>query len=126
MRGHAPEHKLLDIAANKRTVFPMGREIKLDGGEISLLKKIGLSGAPVLGKLLVDRIGEMEMPSFLETLIGLMEQDYILSSRVNVRLMEDVERAFFRVNPSCAKELRDAVIPGKRRERERAVRQRRG
>ena len=28
----------------KRKVFSMAREIKLDGGEISLLKKIGLSG----------------------------------------------------------------------------------
>ncbi|MEP6698102.1 MAG: hypothetical protein ABJB09_00080 [Verrucomicrobiota bacterium] len=121
----APKHKLLDIAAKKRTVFSMGREIKLDGGEITHLKKMGLSGAPVLGKL-IDRIQEMEMPSLPETLVGLIEQDYILCSRVNIRLMEDVEKAFFRVNPSCAKELRDAVVPGKRRERERVVPQRRG
>jgi hypothetical protein len=103
----------------------MGREIKLDGGEISLLKKIGLSGAPVLGKLLVDRIEEMETGEFLDTLCGLIDQGYVLSNRVNIRLMADVQKAFFRVNPACSKELQDAVNPSRRRERERAQRTRR-
>ena len=40
--------------------FSMAREIILGGGEISLLKKIGLSGAQVYGKMLVDRADEME------------------------------------------------------------------
>ena len=57
----------------------MGREIKLDGGEISLLKKIGLSGTPVLGKLLVERIEEMETGEFIDTLCGLIDQGYELA-----------------------------------------------
>ena len=56
----------------------MGREIKLDGGEISLLKKIGLSGTQVYGKLLLDRIEEMENAEFLDTLTGLIDQGYVL------------------------------------------------
>jgi hypothetical protein len=32
--------------------------------------------------------------------------------------MEDVERAVFRVNASYARDLRDALTPGRRRERE--------
>jgi len=103
----------------------MGRDIKLDGGEISLLKKIGLSGAPLLGKLLIDRIEEMETGEFLDTLSGLMDLDYVLSNKVNVRTMEDVERAFFRVNPTHAKDLQDAVNPARKRERERQERIRR-
>lgn len=103
----------------------MGREIKLDGGEISVLKKIGLSGAPLLGKLLVDRIEEMETGEFLDTLCGLIDQGYVLSNKVNIRLMEDVNKAFFRTNPAFAKDLQDAVNPARRRERERQERLRR-
>jgi hypothetical protein len=103
----------------------VGRDIKLDGGEISILKKIGLSGSPLFGKLLVDRIEEMETGEFLDTLSGLMDQNYVLSNKVNVRLMDDVQKAFFRVNPAFAKDLQDAVNPSRKRDRERAERQRR-
>jgi hypothetical protein len=103
----------------------MGREIKLDGGEISILKKIGLSGSPLHGKLLIDRIEEMETGEFLDTLMGLMDMNYVVSNKVNIRLMEDVEKAFFRVNPAYAKDLQEAVNPSRKRERERAERLRR-
>jgi hypothetical protein len=103
----------------------MGREIKLDGGEISILKKIGLSGSPLLGKLLIDRIEEMETGEFLDSLCGLIDLGYVLPNKVNIRLMEDVEKASFRVNPSYTKDLQDAVNPSRKRERERAERLRR-
>lgn len=103
----------------------MAREIILDGGEISLLKKIGLSGAQVYGKMLIDRTEGMETVEFLDTLVGLIDQGFVLSNKVNIRLIEDVERAFFRVNAAYAKDLRDAVNPGRKRDRERAERQRR-
>ena len=103
----------------------MPREIKLDGGEITVLKKIGLGGAPMYGKMLIDRVDSMETQEFLDTLVGLIDQGYVLSNKVNIRVIEDVERAFFRVNPADAKDLRDAVNPGRRREQERARRQRR-
>jgi hypothetical protein len=103
----------------------MGHDIKLDGGEISLLKKIGLSGAPLFGKLLIDRIEEMEKGEFLDTLCGLIDLGYVVSNRVNIRLIQDVEKAFFRVNPAHAKDLQDAVNPARKRERERQERLRR-
>jgi hypothetical protein len=103
----------------------MGREIKLDGGEITILKKIGLSGTPLFGKLLVDRIEEMETGEFLDTLAGLIDLGYVVSNKVNIRLMKDVETAFFRVNPTYSKDLQEAVNPSKKRERERAERMRR-
>jgi hypothetical protein len=103
----------------------MAREIKLDGGEISLLKKIGLSGAQVYGKLLIDRTEGMETAEFLDTLTGLIDQGYVISNKVNIRLIEDVERAFFRVDAAYAKDLRDAVNPSRKRERERTQRERR-
>jgi hypothetical protein len=103
----------------------MGREIKLDGGEISILKKIGLSGSPIFGKHLMDRIEEMETGEFLDTLAGLIDQGYVLANKVNIRLMADVEKASFRVNPAQSKELQDAVNPSRKRDRERAERLRR-
>ena len=103
----------------------MGREIKLDGGEISILKKIGLSGSPLFGKLLIDRIEEMETGEFLDTLSGLMDQGYVVSDKVTVRTIQDVEKASFRVNAAFSKDLQDAVNPSRRRERERQDRMRR-
>ena len=103
----------------------MAREINLDGGEISLLKKIGLSGSQVYGKMLIDRVEGMETAEFLDTLTSLIDQGFVLSNKVNIRLIEDAERAFFRVNAAYAKDLREAVNPGRKRDRERAERQRR-
>lgn len=103
----------------------MSRDIKLNGGEITLLKTIGLSGAPLFGKLLIDRIEEMETGEFLDTLCGLLDLGYVLSNKVNIRLMEDVEKAFFRVNPAHTKDLQEAVNPARKRERERQERLRR-
>ena len=125
MRPRGLPDKALDIRPERTEDFRMGREIKLDGGEISVLKKIGLSGSPLLGKLLVDRIEEMETGEFLDTLCGLIDQGYVLSNKVNIRLMADVEKAFFRTNPAFAKDLQDAVNPSRRRERERQERLRR-
>jgi hypothetical protein len=88
----------------------MHREITLTGGEISLLKTLGLSGMPTYGKLLVEQIS----------------QGYVLCDRVNVRTMDDVERAVFRVNASYARDLKDAIQPGRRRDREQRRRRRRG
>jgi hypothetical protein len=102
----------------------MQRELNLSGGEIALLKTIGLSGAPVFGKLLVQRVGDVETAEFLDTLEGLISLGYVLSDKVNLRTMEDVERAVFRVNASYAHELRDAIRPGHRRDQERRRRRR--
>ena len=101
----------------------MHREINLSGGEITLLKTLGLSGSPIHGRLLVDRIGEIEQAEFLDDLTGLVSLGYILTDKVNVRTMEDVGRAIFRVNASYARDLKDALHPG-RREPERRRRRR--
>ena len=103
----------------------MHREIKLDGGEITVLKALGLSGSQMYGKLLIDHMKDMETAEFIDTLNGLMSLGYVLSNKVNLRMREDVERAFFRVNPGYAHDLRDALNPGRRREQEKPRRRRR-
>lgn len=105
----------------------MGREIKLSGGEITVLKQIGMSGVQVYGKLLLDKIETVEQVEFLETLTDLIALGYVVSNKVNVRTTKDVESAFFRVSPAHAKDLRDAVNPGRKQRDERhARRDRRG
>ncbi len=91
-------------------------DISLNGGEISILKTIGLSGGMMAGGQLADRTDEMDGAEFLDTLTGLMEQDYIVSNKVNVRTMDDVKSASFRVNPAHARELKDAVYPSRQKE----------
>jgi hypothetical protein len=103
----------------------MRREINLSGGEITLLKTMGLSGSSVFGKLLVERIGDMETSEFLDELNGLISLGYVLSDKVTLHTIEDVERAVFRVNASYARDLRDALHPGRRRD-EKQRRRRRG
>jgi hypothetical protein len=104
----------------------MRREINLSGGEISILKALGLSGTPVQGKILVQRSDNMEPAELLDVLDGLITIGYVLSSKANVNNIEDVEHGFFRVNPSYARDLRDATRPGLRREEDRTRRRRRG
>jgi len=99
------------------------REIKLSGGEITILKTLGLSGTQMNGKMLEERAG-METAEFIETLTGLIDLGYVDSSKVNVHDMDDVERSQFRVNSSYSHDLKDALHPNRRRE-ERGRRQRR-
>ncbi len=103
----------------------MQREIKLSGGEITILKAIGLGGMPTAGKQLLERVGEMHEGEFLDDLGGLIMTGYVLADKVNLFKMEDVERASLRVNASYARDLKEAVSPGRRRDDERQRRRRR-
>jgi hypothetical protein len=103
----------------------MAREIKLDGGEISVLKTLGFSGTQMYGKILLERVEEMMPAEFLDTLDGLMSLGYVLSTKANVRTIEDANNTFFRVNPSYSRELKEAVNPGGRREQEERGRRKR-
>ena len=104
----------------------MGREINLSGTEITLLKTIGLGGTQIYGALLFDKVSDMGEVEMLETLKDMIEMDYVLSSKVNVRTLEDAKTSFFRVSPTNARDLRYAINPSRDREKSRERRQRRG
>jgi hypothetical protein len=101
------------------------REIQLDGGEITVLKALGTSGTPIYGKLLLDKLKDMAKGELLDTISGMLNMGYVLSSKVNILKMEDVEHSSFRVNPSYSRDLRDAMRPGRKAE-DRGRRRRRG
>ncbi len=103
----------------------MARDIKLDGGEITVLKQIGLSGTQMAGRVLADHVEDMMPSEFIDTLDSLVSLGYVLSSKVNIRTMEDVEHSSFRVNPTYARDLKDAIHPSRQREERRSRRERR-
>ena len=101
-------------------------EITLNGGEITLLKTLGLNGGLVSGKQLVEKMDSMEGAELLDALTGLMTEGYVLANKVNVRTVEALESASFRVNPAYARELRGAVYPSRQPHQNTGRRQRRG
>ena len=103
----------------------MSRDIKLDGGEISVLKALGTSGSQVFGKILLERMEDMEPAEVIETLTGLVERGYVNTTKVSFRTVQDVERGQFRVNPSYARDLKDALNPSAGRDQRRDRRDRR-
>ena len=74
---------------------------------------------------MLDRIEEVEAGEFIDTLGGLVAMGYLLATKVNIKTLEDVERASFRVNPSYAHDLKAALDPGRRREASKQRRRRR-
>lgn len=100
-------------------------DIKLSGGEISVLKAVGFGGSQISGKQLLEKVEPGEDAEFIETLSDLILLGYIDCSRMGVRSREDVEKANFRLDPSQVKELRDAVNPSRSRTQDRGRRQRR-
>ena len=100
-------------------------EITLNGGEITLLKTIGLSGGLVGGKQLAERMDSMEGAELLDALTGLMTEGYVLSNKVNVRTIDALETASFRVNPVYARDLRGALYPSRKSSPNTGRRQRR-
>ena len=61
----APETLNASTAAQFLRHSTMAREIKLNGGEISVLKTLGFSGTQMYGKILLERVEEMMPPNFL-------------------------------------------------------------
>ena len=94
----------------------MQRDINLDGGEISVLKAIGVAGGQMPGKMLLEKVSDMEPVELADSLSCLMALGYVLSTKMTIRDEEDIEKSIFRVNPSYARDLRDALKPSGRRE----------
>ncbi len=104
----------------------MEPELKPSGGVISVLKLFGTSGAPIFGRLLLDKIDDAENTEFVETLNDLIAMNYVIANRVGLPSVEDVEKSFFRGNPTHSRDVRGAMNPGKKREEQRRGRGRRG
>ena len=89
----------------------MSREINLSGGDISVIKGLGLTGSAINGMKLLERLGNMECAELIDTLDGLMMFDYVVSDVETIRNREDLERASFKVNSTHLRDLKEALNP---------------
>jgi hypothetical protein len=89
----------------------MSRDISLSGGDISVIKALGLTGSAINGTKLLERLGNMEHSELIDTLDGLMMFDYVVSDLEKVRNRDDLERANFKVNSTHLRDLREAMNP---------------
>jgi hypothetical protein len=89
----------------------MGREIQLDGAEISVIKAIGIGGGEVDGGTLIERCQDLEFAELMDTVRGLMQQGYVDADSNSFYDREEMEDVNFRVNSGYAKDLKDAVDP---------------
>ena len=102
----------------------MSREISLSGGDISVIKALGISGGLVSGKTLMERLGHMEAAEILDTLDTLMTLDYVQSDLERLRSVDDLKEAKFNVNTAMMRDIREAITPQKKEVK--PTRQRRG
>jgi len=86
-------------------------DIKLDGGEITVLKAIGFGGNAMSGGELIEKVKEFAEAELLDTLQGLIMLGFLLSDKQSLHCMEDIERSNFRINSGYSKELRESIDP---------------
>ncbi len=102
----------------------MSRDISLSGGDISVIKALGISGGQITGKTLLERVGHMEAAELLETLDMLIMLDYVQSDVERLRSVDDLKEGKFNVNGAMLRDVREAITPQKKEVK--PTRQRRG
>ena len=101
----------------------MGRkELNLDGGEIAIIKAIGLSGTDIRGDDLMDRVGELDVSELMDTLKGLISVGFVEADKSSFYKEEDMKNVYFHVNSGYARELKEAMDPNTDRPKSRRMR----
>ncbi len=85
------------------------RNISLSGGEVNVLKAVGLTGTQMRGDELATRVSDMELAELLDTIQGLLMTGYLISDEERIRDAKDLERTTFRVNTAYSRDLRDTI-----------------
>jgi len=86
-------------------------EIKLDGGEISVLKAIGFGGTSISGDQLIQRVPDFAEAELTDTLDGLIMLGYVVSDKQSLRTIEEVKNSVFHINSGYSKALHETVDP---------------
>jgi hypothetical protein len=98
------------------------RDLNLDGGEISVIKAIGISGSEISGEELLKRCPELVPVEMMDTLKDLIMLGYVVSDSSSFHDLEELKRNSFHVNSGYAKELREALNPTQTRPKSKRVR----
>ena len=89
-----------------------GREINLDGGEVSVIKALGVGSGEMNGEDLITRLGGDLVPAeLIDTLKGLIMMGYVEADKNAFYKAEDLKSVHFRVNSGYSKDLREALSP---------------
>jgi hypothetical protein len=98
-------------------------EIQLDGGEISIIKALGLSSGEMLGEDLIDKVAvDLAPAEVIDTIKGLMSMGYVDADKSGFYSVKDLKGVYFRVNSGYAKDLRDALDPQRDKPKSKRVR----
>ena len=89
----------------------MRHEIQLDGGEMSVIKALGIGGSEIDGPTLCERCSELDSAELVDTLKGLIGQGFVDADSDSFYDVHGMEKLYFRVNSGYAKELKDALDP---------------
>lgn len=89
----------------------MGREINLDGTELTVIKALGIGGSEIDGATLMMRCDSLDVAELIDTVKGLMDLGYVDGDSDCFYSKEQLEEAHFRVNSGYAKDLKDALDP---------------
>ena len=99
-----------------------GKDINLDGTEISIIKAIGIGGGEISGETLLERCADLAEAELIDTLKVLMNLGYIDADRTGFYKKEEVEANTFRVNSGYSKDLKDALNPQPEKPKSKRVR----
>ena len=95
-----------------------GREINLDGGEISVIKALGVGSGEMNGEDLMARLsGDLVPAELMDTIKGLMMMGYVEADKSSFYNTDEFRVIHFRVNSGYSKDLREAVNPQQQKPR---------
>ena len=89
----------------------MGRDIQLDGAEVSVIKCLGIGSGEMEGSVLAERCADLDFAELADTVRGLMSVGYVDADSEAFNDRAKFERIHFRVNSGYAKDLREALDP---------------
>jgi len=100
-----------------------GREINLDGGEVSIIKALGMSSSETLGEDLIAKVAiDLAPAEIIDVLKGLISMGYVDADKSGFYSVEDLKPIYFRINSGWSKDLRDALDPRPTQKKSRRVR----
>ena len=97
-------------------------DISLDGGEITVLKALGLGGSEVVGKSLLTRVAPMDAADVIDTLKGLVMLGYVSADNSSFHALEEMKKMSFHVNSGYTKDLKEALDPQPQKQKSKRVR----
>ncbi len=87
----------------------MSHEISLSGGDITVIKAIGISGSSVSGEILLGRCAGLGDAEVVESLQDLIALGYVVADNETFHSSSEIAKVQFRVNSSYSRDLKEAL-----------------